>query len=65
MCWWKNKEVITKFSQNITSNLISIISAKHVVKVIRIIPFIGSVTGGVIDGLLTYQIGQFAKRQFG
>lgn len=33
----QNKEVITKFNQNITSNLISIISAKHVVKVIRII----------------------------
>lgn len=60
----QNKEIITKFSQNITCNLISILCAKHGVKFIRVIPFLGGITGGAVDGLLTYQIGLFAKRQF-
>lgn len=59
-----NQEVIKKISLNINNILISIMNLKHGTKIIRLFPFIGSVTGGVIDGLMTYQIGQFAKRQF-
>lgn len=59
-----NQEVIKKISLNINNILISIMNLKHGTKIIRLFPFIGSVTGGVVDGLMTYQIGQFAKRQF-
>ncbi|MWN32872.1 MULTISPECIES: EcsC family protein [unclassified Gilliamella] len=57
-------EVIRKISLSVIKQLISIISAKHSLKLIKVIPIFGGVMGAVVDRIITYRIGQFAKKQF-
>lgn len=57
-------KIIVQMSQQIIQQLIASLSAKHSVKFIKVLPLLGGVTGAVIDRMITYRIGQFAKRQF-
>ena len=52
-------EVIRKISLSVIKQLTSIISAKHSLKLIKVIPIFGGVMGAVV-----HRIGQFAKNQF-
>ena len=51
--------VIRKISLSVIKQLTSIISAKHSLKLIKVIPIFGGVMGAVV-----HRIGQFAKNQF-
>ncbi|OCG17234.1 hypothetical protein A9G29_01790 [Gilliamella sp. Fer2-1] len=57
-------EVVWKINLSITKQLITILSAKYSVKLIKMLPIFGGVVGAVIDRTVTYRIGQFAKNQF-
>jgi uncharacterized protein (DUF697 family) len=57
-------EVVWKINLSITKQLITILSAKYSVKLIKMLPIFGGVVGAVIDHTVTYRIGQFAKNQF-
>lgn len=57
-------EVIRKISLSVIKQLISIISTKHSLKLIKVIPIFGGVMGAIVDRIITYRIGQFAKNQF-
>lgn len=58
------QEVFVQISKKITQQLIVSLLTKHSIKLIKIIPLISGVTSAVINRVITYRIGQFAKRQF-
>lgn len=60
----ESHETVKQLSLTVTKQLVTSLSTKHMVKFIKVIPLLGGVTGAVIDRIVTYRVGQFAKQQF-
>lgn len=60
----QSNEIIQQISLSVTKQLIVILSTKNSLKLVKVIPLVSGMTGAIIDRIITYRIGQFAKHQF-
>lgn len=58
------RETLTKINQAIGYRLLTKAGSKGVINLTRLVPFVGGVVGGVVDGAACYAVGAIAQRTF-